>query len=1403
MGDEREHADVAPLEPEGPAAAPLLGIDAGALAAGGRSVADQRRLVLALQRSAGNAAAGQLLRAVAPPRVARKPDGAGHLLVAGGAADGQMALEEFLDAVKEAACATAEEAFAGTDLTAQSCPWIEHWIDYYRLRRPEQVEEAMRRYAPATAGAATAAECVPLIAGRIRTGIEEWKTTGNIPDAPADDPVAVQARLGPGRPLDASVVARMGSAFGADVSDVRIHDDARGAELSSERGSQAFAVGRHIAFGAGRYEPGTLVGDALIAHEMAHVLQQDGTQIGVAREAESDADAAAATAIGALYGDQRLRGRARPVMRSPLGIQSCHTNPRTDKMGIVDVRNPARTLLGSTGEFGLHVESQMAQGGEWPMAEWTFESPSGKVHNEGSGRSDTMEFKFDEVGRWRIEARWLPTGSQNFQTFVKFVTVEDFEGAVSEAFGQTAPISAHAYERFRAGLEMQAIQAGGGVLAEQSAKEDDYIGLDYGDNPVRFAPPFNWKHTYRVHRVAPAGDNAPSSFRWYAVGDTGYPPNQALYAKTTYMGSPALDLGTQSYATLQLVQPDGVTIVCEEIGADKKVLRVLKYRQVVMNQRQADEVDRVREAMKTANEQLAAIRPGAEKGLRGSHTSLQTGRSTELALFAGPAADSNGTVLVDVTPGVKRSQYRGASLLAAVVDFDHNNQWPPGAILIEGDGLMRQRLKPRGESEKKELAGEIGWVSLGFAALGFVSLFTPFAVAAPYLFAASAATGALSGGLSIADELRNNEPDAVSIAVDVAGIAASMFGLGEASGAIAAGRGTAQGGGAVVRALTSRGEQMTLSKGMQFLRYAGFTSDVVQGVLISYKTAADIDRILGDDKMSRDEKVSQIVRMLAVLAMQGGLLAYGAHDLRRSRTRLDKALENPRLSKGLTADALDHLGALDDTALTHLRGLDAQEIENVARVSGTNKGGARELSKVHGEDFVALAKTGRYRNVDELAEELGRRKAGVHPDAPHTAEPVGEAHLPDKTVHTEHGEVGPTGRPPDSIALEHQMAANALGEPHEFHMTEDGRLFRCSDVCTEIVESTDARVRRVRERSIAAQRSLEWQNTWRAEAMDISWSARRLRDRAKTLAENHAKKVRNIARAKAAGRAEALETARQEWLAEERRIVTEQAESIERRMSELERKLGGYGRPLGTPIPGVVPPGAPTVQGLRERYPDIVNAERGMGDELQSIERASADPANAIDVERRLATLQQRLAQAADDRIPAMIAQAREMQAAAGVGLARVGGGDHCVAHAGGARTASGAEVVPGFEQRTREVIERGQQIGHAFAPDNFDERMAAVLNRNRGSAPAVPASGAVRASHAEKQASRARPGEPIGVSLPMCYDCFDYFRREAVAGGRPLVVADPDIVRVFHPDGRVTSPKYASPAATGPVHQP
>ena len=55
---------------------------------------------------------------------------------------------------------------------------------------------------------------------------------------------------------------------------VRLHDDPAAARLTRSLGARALAVGEHVAFGPNEYEPGTPVGDALIAHELAHVVQQ-------------------------------------------------------------------------------------------------------------------------------------------------------------------------------------------------------------------------------------------------------------------------------------------------------------------------------------------------------------------------------------------------------------------------------------------------------------------------------------------------------------------------------------------------------------------------------------------------------------------------------------------------------------------------------------------------------------------------------------------------------------------------------------------------------------------------------------------------------------------------------------------------------------------------------------------------------------------------------------------------------------------------------------------------------------------------------------------------------------------------------------------------------------------------
>jgi hypothetical protein len=62
--------------------------------------------------------------------------------------------------------------------------------------------------------------------------------------------------------------------LGEDFSDVRVHTDERAAETAEMVGAQAYTIGRDIVLGKGQYAPATGPGNRLLAHELAHVVQQ-------------------------------------------------------------------------------------------------------------------------------------------------------------------------------------------------------------------------------------------------------------------------------------------------------------------------------------------------------------------------------------------------------------------------------------------------------------------------------------------------------------------------------------------------------------------------------------------------------------------------------------------------------------------------------------------------------------------------------------------------------------------------------------------------------------------------------------------------------------------------------------------------------------------------------------------------------------------------------------------------------------------------------------------------------------------------------------------------------------------------------------------------------------------------
>jgi hypothetical protein len=86
-----------------------------------------------------------------------------------------------------------------------------------------------------------------------------------------------QARALPrsgGLALDAPLRRDMEARFGHSFAQVRVHADVGAARTAATLGAQAWAQGPHIGFGAGRYAPASSAGRELIAHELAHVVQQ-------------------------------------------------------------------------------------------------------------------------------------------------------------------------------------------------------------------------------------------------------------------------------------------------------------------------------------------------------------------------------------------------------------------------------------------------------------------------------------------------------------------------------------------------------------------------------------------------------------------------------------------------------------------------------------------------------------------------------------------------------------------------------------------------------------------------------------------------------------------------------------------------------------------------------------------------------------------------------------------------------------------------------------------------------------------------------------------------------------------------------------------------------------------------
>ena len=82
-----------------------------------------------------------------------------------------------------------------------------------------------------------------------------------------------------GEKMSPSVGNSMETRFGADFSSVRIHTDATAGDMSRQVNAHAFTYGNHIYFNSGKYDPGSVSGRTLLAHELTHTIQQGASPV--------------------------------------------------------------------------------------------------------------------------------------------------------------------------------------------------------------------------------------------------------------------------------------------------------------------------------------------------------------------------------------------------------------------------------------------------------------------------------------------------------------------------------------------------------------------------------------------------------------------------------------------------------------------------------------------------------------------------------------------------------------------------------------------------------------------------------------------------------------------------------------------------------------------------------------------------------------------------------------------------------------------------------------------------------------------------------------------------------------------------------------------------------------------
>ena len=180
--------------------------------------------------------------------------------------------EQEADAVADKVMRTSDASAQQTFFKPSSAPLIQpKFKEGEELQKEENKEELVLQKQPVAD--------LPIQRNQAKYEDEEKEKISRKETAegtPAITDKVTQTLQSSGHRMDNNTLNFMEGRFGYNFSDVQIHNDAQANQSSGDINALAYTHQNHIVFNRGQYQPGTDTGKHLLAHELTHVVQQEG-----------------------------------------------------------------------------------------------------------------------------------------------------------------------------------------------------------------------------------------------------------------------------------------------------------------------------------------------------------------------------------------------------------------------------------------------------------------------------------------------------------------------------------------------------------------------------------------------------------------------------------------------------------------------------------------------------------------------------------------------------------------------------------------------------------------------------------------------------------------------------------------------------------------------------------------------------------------------------------------------------------------------------------------------------------------------------------------------------------------------------------------------------------------------